>query len=98
MVEEYSAGGRTRSRTRAFNATDMHDSIEADFLATRQLPFPRDAAAWIDHYVTATSRLDPVVVPDRVAHAARAAWRDHGWAHPAVVAYLEHELGPLDAD
>lgn len=76
----------------------MHDSIETDLLASRHLPFPREAAAWIDRYVTATSRLEPTSPPERVARAAQAAWRACGWAHPAVVAHLEHELGPLDAD
>jgi len=34
----------------------------------------------------------------RIETAALAAWRTHGWAHPAVVAHLEHALGPLPAD
>ena len=75
---------------------DMHDAIEAELLAARLLPTLADEAAWIDRYVGATSRLDPRAEPRRVAAAALAAWRSHGWADAAVVAHLEHELGPLD--
>ena len=76
----------------------MQDSIEADLLAAHSLPFARDRAAWIDAYITAMSRADPTAVPERVVRAASAAWLAHGWAHPAVVAHLEHALGPLDDD
>jgi hypothetical protein len=76
----------------------MQDSIEADLLAAHLAPFARDQAAWTDAYVTATSHADPAAEPGRVEQAARAAWLSHGWAHPAVVAHLEHTLGPLDAD
>jgi hypothetical protein len=75
---------------------EMHDAIEAELLAARTLPFASDEAAWTDRYVTATSRLAPDADPRQVAQAARAAWAAHGWAHPAVVAHLEHELGPLE--
>jgi hypothetical protein len=76
----------------------MDDSIEADLLAARHLPFARDEPAWTDRYVTSLSRLDPSLGPGPATAAAHRAWRSHGWAHPAVVAYLEHESGPLDAD
>jgi hypothetical protein len=76
----------------------MHDSIEADLLVAHLLPFARDREAWTDAYVTARSRADPSAVPERVERAAGAAWRSHGWAHPAVVAHLEHALGSLDDD
>ena len=76
----------------------MQDSIEADLLAAHLLPFDRDPAAWADAYITATSRLEPAADPRRVASAAQAAWRSHGWTHPAVVAHLEHEVGPLGDD
>ena len=75
----------------------MHDSIEADLLAARVPPSCRDPAAWIDRYVGARARLDPTLDPTRTVAAAQLAWRTHGWAHPAAVAHLEHELGPLDA-
>jgi hypothetical protein len=75
----------------------MGDSIEADLLAAQHLPLARDEAAWTDRYMTALSHLGPSLVPTCAAAAARRAWRSHGWAHPAVVAYLEHEAGPLDA-
>lgn len=75
----------------------MNDSIEADLLATCRVPFVRDEAAWIDRYVLARARLDPALDPETVVSAGRAAWAAHGWAHPAAVAHLEHELGPLDA-
>jgi len=76
----------------------MQDSIEADLLAAHLAPFARDEAAWTDAYVTAMSRADPTAELGRVEQAARAAWQSHGWAHPAVVAHLEHTLGPLDDD
>ena len=76
----------------------MQDSIEADLLAAHLLPFSRDCAAWTDAYITAMSRADPGAVPERVVRAAEAAWRSHGWAHPVIVAHLEHALGPLDGD
>jgi hypothetical protein len=76
----------------------MKDSIEADLLAAHLAPFARDQAAWTDAYVTAMSRADPAAEPARVAEAAHAAWQSHGWAHPAVVAHLEHALGPLGDD
>jgi hypothetical protein len=75
----------------------MNDSIEAELLAARHLSFGADEPAWTDRYVTSLSRLDPSLVPAAVNAAAHRAWRTHGWAHPAVVAYLEHESGPLDA-
>lgn len=76
----------------------MLHSIEADLLAAHLVPFDRDLAAWTDAYVTAMSRLEPAADPRRVASAAQAAWCSHGWAHPAVVARLEHEVGPLGDD
>ena len=76
----------------------MQDSIEADLLAAHLLPFARGEAAWTDAYVTARSHADPSAEPSRVARAACAAWRSHGWAHPAVVAYLEYTVGPLEED
>jgi hypothetical protein len=76
----------------------MNDSIEADLLAARHLGFGGDEPAWTDRYATSLSRLDPSLAPADADAAARRAWRSHGWAHPAVVAYLEHESGPLDAD
>ena len=76
----------------------MIDSIEADLLAARHLSFGGDEPAWTDRYVTSLSRLDPSLDPTAADAAARRAWRSHGWAHPAVVAYLEHEAGPLEAD
>ena len=76
----------------------MQDSIEADLLAAHLLPFSRDHAAWTDAYVTARSRAEPAEAPERIERAASAAWRSHGWAHPAVVAHLEHALGTLDDD
>jgi hypothetical protein len=75
----------------------MHDSIESDLLAARLAPSIDDEAAWIDCYIGARARLDPTLDPADVVVAARAAWSTHGWAHPAAVAHLEHELGPLDA-
>ena len=75
----------------------MNDSIEAELLAARHLRFGGDEPAWTDRYVTSLSRLDPSLAPADADAAARRAWRSHGWAHPAVVAYLEHESGPLDA-
>jgi hypothetical protein len=75
----------------------MNDSIEADLLAARHLTFAGDEPAWTDCYVTSLSRLDPSLAPADADAAARRAWRSHGWAHPAVVAYLEHESGALDA-
>jgi hypothetical protein len=76
----------------------MHDSIEADLLAAHLVPFARERGAWTDAYITARSRVDPHAAPERVERAAASAWRSHGWAHPAVVAYLEHALGSLDDD
>jgi hypothetical protein len=76
----------------------MQDSIEADLLAASLVSFDRDPAAWADAYVTAISRLEPKAEPPRVAQAALVAWRRHGWAHPAVVAHLEREFGPLRAE
>lgn len=76
----------------------MDESIEADLLAAHMAPFARDEAAWTDAYVTSRSRLDSAADPQCVESAALAAWRTHGWAHPAVVAHLEHALGPLLAD
>ena len=73
----------------------MQDSIEADLLIAHSAPFARDRATWADAYVTAMLRLDPEVEPHSVAAAAQLAWQTHGWAHPAVVAHLEHALGPL---
>ena len=75
----------------------MDDSSEADFLAASALPFADDEPAWTDRYVLALSRLDPSLAPVLASVCARRAWRSHGWAHPAVVAYLEHASGPLDA-
>ena len=76
----------------------MHDSIEADLLVAHLLPFARERAAWTDAYITARSRADPSALPEGLEQAARAAWQSHGWAHPAVVAHLEHALGGLDDD
>ena len=76
----------------------MQDSIEADLLAAHLLPFARGRAAWTDAYITAMSRADPAASVERVERAAAAAWRSHGWAHPVVIAHLEHALGPLDDD
>jgi hypothetical protein len=76
----------------------MNDSIEADLLAAHLAPFARDQASWTDAYVTSMSRLDSGADPQRVEAAALAAWRTHGWVHPAVVAHLEQALGPLAAD
>jgi hypothetical protein len=77
----------------------MNDAIEAELLAARLVtPAARDEPTWIDRYVGARARLDPALAPERAVAAARLAWRAHGWAHPAVVARLEHELGPLDDD
>jgi len=75
----------------------MNDSIEAELLAARHLGFADDEPAWTDRYVTALSRLDPRRDPADANAAAQRAWRSHGWTHPAVVAYLEHESGSLDA-
>ena len=75
----------------------MDDSIEADLLAASLTPFVHGEAAWIDRYVSARARLDPDLEPARVVAAGRLAWDTHGWAHPAAVAHLEHELGPLGA-
>jgi hypothetical protein len=76
----------------------MDDSIEADLLAAHHLSFSRDPAAWIDCYVTARSRLAPSLSAAAVVAAASRAWRSNGWAHPAVLAHLEHELGPFADD
>ena len=76
----------------------MHDAIEAELLAARDAAFERSEAAWVDRYAGARARLAPALEPARVVAAARAAWARHGWAHPAVVAHLEHELGSLDGD
>jgi len=77
----------------------MNDSIEAELLAVR-LPVldAQDEPAWVDRYVAVRARLDATLDPERAVAAARHAWRAHGWAHPAAVACLEHELGPLDDD
>ena len=74
----------------------MQDSIEADLLAAHMAPFARDQASWTDAYITSLSRLDPHAEPQSAVRAACAAWQSYGWAHPAVVAHLEHALGPLD--
>jgi len=75
----------------------MNDSIEADLLAARiSAAEAHDEPAWIDRYVGTRARLDPALAPERAVAAARLAWHGHGWAHPAAVACLEHELGPLD--
>jgi hypothetical protein len=75
----------------------MNDAIEAELLAARLgAGVARDEPAWVDRYVGARARLDPALAPERALAAARRAWHAHGWAHPAVVACLEHELGPLD--
>ena len=74
----------------------MHDGLEADLIAAHRVPFDRDHAAWVDAYVVSLSRLHPAAEPSRVAAAAERAWQGHSWAHPAVVAHLEHRLGPLD--
>lgn len=76
----------------------MQDSIEADLLAAHLAAFHPGPAAWVDAYVIAMSRLEPGADPQRVASAAQAAWRSHGWAHPVVVAHLEHDMGPLGDD
>lgn len=76
----------------------MQDSIEADLRAAHLLPFARERAGWSDAYITAMSHLDPTAVPETVEQAAAAAWGSHGWAHPAVVAHLQHALGTLDDD
>ena len=74
----------------------MQDAIEAELLAARVLPAVADEAAWVDRYIGARSRLDARAEPGPINAAARAAWRSHGWADAAVVAHLEHELGPLE--
>nr|HET7859927.1 hypothetical protein [Caldimonas sp.] len=75
----------------------MNDSIEAELLAARLVPAEaHDEPAWVDLYVGARARLDPALDLERTVDEARLAWRAHGWAHPAAVACLEHELGPLD--
>jgi hypothetical protein len=71
----------------------MDESIESEILAARTAPFARDEARWTDRYITAASRLDPGASPSALAAVARNAWQSHGWAHPAVVAHLAHELG-----
>ncbi len=76
----------------------MLDSIEADLLAAHLMPFAKERCAWTDAYMSAMARIDPTALPERLEQAADAAWRSHGWAHPAVVAHLEHALGSLDAD
>ena len=76
----------------------MQDSIEADLLAAHLVPFERGCPAWTDAYISAVSRVDPAAEPARVERAALDAWRTHGWAHPAVVAHLQHTLGALDDD
>ena len=75
----------------------MDDSIEADLRTAHLVPFARDRASWTDAYVTSRSRLDSEADPQCVEVAALAAWRLHAWVHPAVVAHLEHALGPLAA-
>jgi hypothetical protein len=74
------------------NTAAMDEAIESELLAARTLPFARDEAGWVDAYVGAASRLDPAARPSALTGAARSAWRSHGWAHPAVVAHLAHEL------
>ena len=77
----------------------MNEAIEADLLAARLAPGQlHDEPAWIDLYVGARARLDPTLTPGPVVEAARVAWCSHGWAHPAAVAFLEHELGTIVAD
>jgi hypothetical protein len=76
----------------------VRESLEADLIAAHRVPFDHEPEAWIDAYVTAASRLHPQAEPARVAAAADRAWRSHAWAHPAIVAYLEHQLGPLADD
>jgi hypothetical protein len=77
----------------------MNDSIEAELLAARLVAAEaRDEPAWVDRYNGARARLDPALDPERALAAARSAWTVHGWAHPAAVACLEHELGSLDDD
>ena len=76
----------------------MLDSIEADLLLAHRAPFARDRAAWADAYITSMVNLAPDAEPSCVAAAALLAWQTHGWAHPAVVAHLEHALGPLLAE
>jgi hypothetical protein len=73
----------------------MEESLEADLIAAHRAPFAGGCAAWIDAYVTSASRLRPGTEPAGVAAAAERAWRTHSWAHPAIVAHLEHQLGPL---
>ena len=77
----------------------MNDSIEAELLAARLVAAEAcDEPGWVDRYIGARARLDPALDPDRALAAARSAWSAHGWAHPAAVACLEHELGSLDDD
>lgn len=76
----------------------MQDSIEADLLLAHRAPFSRDRAAWADAYITSMLILAPEAELHCVATAAQLAWQTHGWAHPAVVAHLEHALGPLLAE
>jgi hypothetical protein len=73
----------------------MDESLEADLIAAHRAPFDGGHAAWVDVYVTSASRLQPSAEPARVAAAADRAWRTHSWAHPAIVAHLEQQLGPL---
>ena len=73
----------------------MDESLEADLIAAHRAHFDGGRAAWIDAYVTSASRLQPGAEPERVVAAADRAWRTHSWAHPAIVAQLEHQLGPF---
>jgi hypothetical protein len=73
----------------------MDESLEADLIVAHRVPFDRGRAAWIDAYVTSASRLQAAAEPARVAAAADRAWCTHSWAHPAIVAHLEQQWGPL---
>ena len=99
MIDDFAANrdsGQAILRPEQRPTNAMNDSIEAELLAARHLHFRGDAPAWTDRYVTSLSRLDPTLAPADANAAAQRAWRSHGWAHPAVVAYLEHESGSLD--
>jgi hypothetical protein len=76
----------------------MQDSIESELIAAHLAPFAKDEGAWIDAYVAARSRAEPTLDAAAADRAARKAWQSHGWAHPAVVARLEHLLGALGPD
>ena len=67
------------------------NSLESERLAAHLAPFVGARSAWIDTYAAAISRSDAEADPGVVAELALAAWRMNGWAHPAVIASLDHE-------